>query len=151
MILSTIERVLLLKQADIFAQVDPEALLPLARLAEEVHAADGAQLIRQGEFGDSLFVLIEGDVRVVLPERGEVARRGPGDVIGEMSVIRRRPRSADCIADGPVTALKIDHALFWELFGEQPALAQGVVRVLADRLEQAHLSKGATMPGEDPP
>jgi CRP-like cAMP-binding protein len=109
-------------------------------LAEEVYADDGEYLIRQGEAGDGLFVLVEGRVRIVVSGR-EVAQRGPSDAIGEMAVLRRSPRSADCLADGPVTALRIDHDLFWELLNDQPELAQGVLRVLADRLEQAQQAR----------
>lgn len=149
--LSTIERVLLLKRAEIFAPIYAEALVPLARVVEEVHAEAGDRLIREGEMGDCLFVLVEGTVRVSISGRGEVAQRGPGDVIGEMAVIRRRPRSADCIADGPVTALRIDHDVFWELLAQQPALAQGMVRVLAERLEQAHASRRSPPDTEESP
>lgn len=147
--LSTLERVLVLKGTAIFGRVYGEALLPLARLADEVQAERGDRLIRQGEEGDGLFVLVEGSVRIVVSGR-EVARRGPGDVIGEMAVLRRRPRSADCIADGPVTALRIDHDLFWELLDHQPELAQGVLRVLADRLEEAQLARSHESDGGGP-
>jgi CRP-like cAMP-binding protein len=138
--ISTLERVLILKGTAIFGRVYGEALLPLARLAEEVYVDDGERLIRQGEEGDGLFVLVEGRVRIVVSGR-EVAQRGSGDVIGEMAVLRRGLRSADCFADGPVTALRIDHDLFWELLDSHPELAQGVLRVLADRLEQAQLAR----------
>ena len=63
--------------------------------------------------------------------------RGPKGAIGEMAIIWRRPRSAGCIALTDITALKIDYEDFWELMDERPALAQGVIKVLALRLDAA--------------
>ncbi len=68
---------------------------------------------------------------------GVVAQREPKSVIGEMAILSRQPRTADCIAKTDVTALKIGYHDFWELLAEKPPLALGVIKVLAQRLDEA--------------
>jgi CRP-like cAMP-binding protein len=66
----------------------------------------------QGEPGDQMYVIISGEVRVVVnqteqPEK-EIARRGAGDVVGEMSIISGEPRVASVISLGEVHTLCLD-------------------------------------------
>ena len=129
--------VLLLKSADLFERTSSEHLVPLAQVAEEVYFVPGEHLIRQGEAGDCLYLLVEGSVSIVLQGLGEVARRDTRNVIGEMSVLTRKPRSADCLALTEVIALRIGYDVFWELLAKEPPLALGVIRVLAGRLDEA--------------
>lgn len=133
--LSTIERVLLLKGADIFSAISSEDLVPVALVAREIDVAAGDTFIRQGEFGDCLYVLVTGEASVVVRGAGQVAVRGPRSVLGEMAIISGRPRSADCMALTDVTALRVERADFWELLAERPPLALGVITLLATRLD----------------
>jgi HEAT repeat protein len=90
---STLEKVLLLKRAPIFEKVSGEDLAPLARVAETAVYAPGEALFAEGEMGEALLIVVRGSVAV---SRGghRVATLGPGEVLGEMSVLDRRPRSA---------------------------------------------------------
>ena len=135
--LSTIERVLLLKGAELFNGIAGEDLVPVALVAEEVHFTAGEVLIRQGEPGDCLYIVVDGEVSIAIRGVGTVATRGAKSSIGEMGVISHHPRSADCVALTDVTALRIDRTDFWELLGEQPALGLGVISVLSQRLDEA--------------
>ena len=137
MALSTIEKVLFLRGVELFNEVHGEDLIPLAHMAREVHFDTAEVFIRQGDLGDCLYILVDGEAQVVIRGVGQVALRKPRSVIGEMAVISRRPRSADCIAMTDITALRIDHDDFWDLLDEQPALSRGVIKVLAHRLDEA--------------
>lgn len=134
---STIERVLLLKGVDLFHKFDSEELLPLAVAMEEVRFEAGKRFITQGEVGTCLYILATGEASIVMQGVGEVARRGPCDTIGEMAVISNNPRTADCIALTPLSALRLDSDVFWELLADKPILSQGVILVLAQRLTEA--------------
>lgn len=70
--LSTIERILLLRSADIFGAIAAEDLTPLAVVAEEVRFSAGEKFIRRGEFGDCLYVVVNGEVGVLVDGVGEV-------------------------------------------------------------------------------
>lgn len=135
--LSTVERILLLKAVDFFQRFASEELLPVARVMEEVTFESGERFIAQGDVGNCLYILAAGEASVVIRGVGEVARRGPRGVIGEMAVISHQPRAADCVALSPITALRLDYDAFWELLTEKPRLAEGVIQVLARRLDEA--------------
>jgi CRP-like cAMP-binding protein len=63
-----------------------------------------------------------------------VARRGTGDVVGEMSLFTRAPRMASLVAEGDVRTLRIGHREFETMIRERPEVAVAVMRVLAERL-----------------
>ncbi|HMA36376.1 MAG TPA: HEAT repeat domain-containing protein [Chloroflexia bacterium] len=137
MSLSTIERVLFLRGVDLFSEVHSEDLVHVAQIAQEVNFAAGETFIKQGDIGDCLYIILDGEVQIRIAGLGAIAERHPKSIIGEMAIVSRTPRTADCIAATDTTALKIDHADFWELLGEKPQLAYGVIRVLAHRLDEA--------------
>jgi CRP-like cAMP-binding protein len=136
-VLSTIERVLLLKGADMFKAISTEDLVPVARVASELTIAAGETWIHEGEPGDCLYVLVSGEASIEVRGVGPVATRGPRSVIGEMAVISGQPRSADCVAITEITAVRVSREEFWELLYERPPLALGVITVLAQRLDEA--------------
>ncbi|MGH2671790.1 MAG: Crp/Fnr family transcriptional regulator [Actinomycetota bacterium] len=83
-----------------------------------------------------LHLVISGAVAVVRRRETAtaVARRGPGDVVGEMSIITRRPRIASLVAQGDVRTLRIGHREFESMIRERPDVSLAVMRVLAERL-----------------
>jgi CRP-like cAMP-binding protein len=135
--LSTIERVMFLKAAELFNQIASEDLVPVAMVAQEVHFSAGETLIRQGDPGDCLYVIVDGEASINIRGVGVVATRKAKSSLGEMGIISRQPRSADCVALTDLTALRIDHDDFWELLAEKPPLALGVIKVLSQRLDEA--------------
>lgn len=135
MTLSTIERVLFLKSVGVFGVVSGEDLAPLAAVAQEVRFVVGNPVLVQGEFGDCLYIVVDGEVTVSAGE-GEIAVRGPGSVLGEMAVLSGRARSATCIARTDLFALRLSRDDFLEMLTERPALAIGVIEVLTNRLDE---------------
>ena len=149
--LSTIERVLFLKGAELFDQIAGEDLVPVALVAQEVHFRAGETLLRQGDPGDCLYIIVDGEASINLRGIGPVATRQARSSLGEMGIISRQPRSADCVALTDLTALKIDRDDFWELLAEKPPLALGVIRALSQRLDEAvaNLQKLSQKPEDD--
>lgn len=137
MSLATIERVLFLRGVDLFGAIASEALVYVARVCREETILAGTQFITQGEIGDCLYILVSGEAKIEIDGVGEVLRRKERDIIGEMAIISRNPRTATCIAISDITALTINHADFWELMDQHPPLALGVIKVLAQRLDEA--------------
>lgn len=138
MALSTIERVLFLRGVELFSQISGEDLVYVAQVCEEVQIEAGAKFIAQGDVGDCLFVLVDGEADVAIEGVGVILHRVSKNIIGEMSIISRNPRSAHCIATTNITALKISYDAFWNLMEEKPMLALGVMRVLSRRLDEAN-------------
>jgi CRP/FNR family cyclic AMP-dependent transcriptional regulator len=119
-----------LQRLDLFAELDYHDLTHVARWAREVQAAAGDVLFEQDSIPYDLFVLETGTVDVI--QDGELlATLGPGDPVGEMSLLRLERRMATVRAKSEVTAVAIpaeDIALMQE---EMPE----VVRALRDVME----------------
>ncbi len=133
--LSTIERVLFLRSVTLFARVPDEVLAWVAQTAHEVEFAPGERFIREGDPGDSLYIVIHGDVEIALEGKGRIATRGPKSVLGEMAILVSRPRTASCVAATPVYALQIARDDFLHLLAENPELALGIIGELVNRLD----------------
>jgi HEAT repeat protein len=133
--MSLMERVLVLRTIPLFAELSPRDLQRVAQIAEERTYAAGDVIAGEGEVGDELHLIVDGMVTVVRGTAGEaVARRGGGDVVGEMSIITSSPRMASLVAEGDVRTLRIGHREFESMIRERPDVSIAVMRVLAERL-----------------
>jgi len=135
MTLSTIERVFLLQGSELFRQIPTQELVLVAQLCQEVAFTNGEMFIQAGDEGDCLYIIAAGEVSVVVEGHGQIGVNRTGNVIGEMALISRNPRSASCIALTDVTALKITRSDFRSLMEENPAVTLGVLEVIVNRLD----------------
>ena len=127
----------LLAGCPLFRGIDRAGLAGLAEVATPVDFPAGHVIARQGEIGTGFFVVIEGMVRVV--RDGEIlARLGPGEFFGELSVLDRMPRNASVIADSETTScLALASWDFEKVLLDQPALTLTILRGVATRLRNA--------------
>jgi small-conductance mechanosensitive channel/CRP-like cAMP-binding protein len=106
----------LLAGVDLFATLPPELRSQVARSAPMSVYGSGETIVREGEDGQSMFVVVSGSVSVVLePSRDEVARIERGGYFGEMSLLTGEPRSATVVAIGDVVVVEIAADLFRRL------------------------------------
>jgi len=99
--------------------------------------ADGEVIVRQGEVGDCMFVIQDGKVGVYLEREGEevlLAEPGAGEIIGEMAIFERQPRSATVKAHGAARVLTIDKRNFLTRVHEDPSLAFRILETLSHRI-----------------
>jgi hypothetical protein len=138
--LSIMERILLLRRVPLLADLTPADLKRVAAIASEHHFLDGEIIFEQDEPGDEMYVVVAGEVRVLVRTDGigdrEVARRKVGETVGEMSVISGSLRSATLVAAGDVHLLCLDQKSFEGLLRERPEVSLAVMRMLCDRLRQ---------------
>ncbi len=130
---TTLENILLLRSARVFADVDPEDLAPMAHAAEEHTYEPGQLIVQEGEVGDVLYVIVHGQVSV-LRSGAVLATLGPGETFGEMAVLDAEPRSATVRADEETSVLAIASEDFYDVLREQMEIAEGVIRTLTQRL-----------------
>ena len=122
-----------LKAVPLFQGMTDQALEAVAALANEVEIADGATVTREGDPGDSFFVIVDGRLRI--SRHGETIRDlGPGDFLGEISLVDGRPRTATAVAVGPVNAIVIERPAFLELMDRFGAVRLGILMALSDRI-----------------
>jgi CRP/FNR family transcriptional regulator len=138
--LSLMERILFLKRVPLFENLSPTDLKQVAALAQEETFSDGVTIAREGEVGDVMFILISGEVRVLIMKGSnqvELARRKAGEYVGEMALISREPRIATLTTAGDVRALSIDQKSFESLLRDRPDVSLAVIQVLCERLKEA--------------
>jgi CRP-like cAMP-binding protein len=134
--LSTMAKVRILRQMDLFGEVAAEELAQGAYVAHEMAFAPGTRFIALGDPGDAVYIIVDGEVEIVVPRSGTVARRAAPTILGEMALFTGKPRAADCIAATPLTVLRISQEDFRTLLTAKPGLAYGIIRVLAARLDE---------------
>lgn len=136
--LGEIDRMLFLRRVPLFAELAPEDLQRLAATATERVYAAGEALVVEGDVGDELFVIVEGRVRVVRIEAGVerlLRTYEAGDHIGELAVLRDRPRAATVVAESDgVRGLVIGGEGLRAILRERPEAAMAMLATLAERL-----------------
>jgi CRP-like cAMP-binding protein len=131
-VLTPVERVLILKSADLLKDVGPRRLLDLAEVAHEVEISKGETIYREEDPADALYMVVEGRVRIVTGER--TSEVGPGEAFGTWALVddASRGHRAECIEDGRTLALRRDE--FYDVAAGDLTLLQEVMRALARRL-----------------
>lgn len=112
-----------LQEQPLFGGVDDQAIAAIVPLLRQRHFATGEAIVREGEDGDSLFVICAGSVEVLKarssedgPSEERLAVLKVGDVFGEMELIDMQRRSATVRALEPVTALALSNADLFRIY-----------------------------------
>ena len=132
----------MLRNLQIFGGLSNDELERVAELCEQKTYVSGEQIFREGEPGNRLFIVAEGEVRISrqIPGAGEeaLAVLKAGAMFGEMAVFDRSERSTDAISHGGTRVITISRAEFEMLLDFHRDLAYkvlwSVVRVLSGRL-----------------
>jgi CRP-like cAMP-binding protein len=98
---------------------------------------DGEVVVRQGDVGDCMFVVQDGEVEIVVEEHGtEVVLRSAGrnEILGEMAIFEHRPRSATIRARGRARILTLDKRNFLRRINEDPSLAFRMIETMSHRV-----------------
>ena len=132
------EEVELLRNIPMFANIEPSKLKLLAFTSERMAFKDGDVLFRQGEQGDSAYVIIGGEADVIVDTpKGQltVAKLKRNDIVGEIAILCDVPRTATVKAATKLEAMVIAKDLFFRLIMEFPQMAVEIMRELARRLD----------------
>jgi hypothetical protein len=125
----------ILKQVDIFRDIPADYLMTVAAIAVEHTLYTGEILFSQGDAGDALYVICEGEISI---RSGEVekARLGPNTHIGEMALLDDQPRSATARALADTRLIRIAGNDFRNLLGSHPRITMTLLSALARRLRE---------------
>lgn len=136
----------LLRNVAIFKDLDDGELARVAEVCKEQSFAMGEYVFREGEQGNRLYLIVEGEVRIsrTIPGSGEeaLAVLKPGALFGEMAVFDRSERSTDAISNGGGKCLTITRSDFELLLDFNRDLAYKVqwacIRLLSARLRSTN-------------
>ena len=129
----TIEKVLILKTVDTFARISDEVLAEVAQSLEELTILKGEVVFEKGDFGDSMFIIAQGRVRVHNGDQ-HLNYLDDRDVFGEMAILDPAPRVASITAVADTQLLRLDQDTLYELMEDRVEVAQGIIRVLSNHL-----------------
>jgi len=140
------ERIEALSSISLFKGLGQSHIERIATIAEEMELKKNDLLFREGEAGDQLFAILEGQIRISrqIPGVGEeaLAILGPGDYFGEMAIFDDAPRSGDALAHEACRLLTLSKPAIQDLMFTDFALAHEVlwnlVRTLSDRLRRSN-------------
>lgn len=124
-------------QLPLFRNVPQKDLDWLFGTAEEIDVTAGEVLMREGEPGGSLYIVLDGEFEFT-KQSGTgtvtIAMRGKGEVIGEMSLLDQSPRSATARATRDSHLLKIGHEAFRQLLSTSPSATMAILHTVTGRL-----------------
>ncbi len=130
----------LLARTELFASLSPEELRILARGMKRLPLSAGETIIRQGEEGDSMFVLVEGLLGVYVEKDGDehrVARITPGGFFGEMSLLTGERRAATIRASSDSVLYELPHEVMGDVMARNPELADLLAGAIESRRIEA--------------
>ena len=132
------EDVELLRKIPLFAKIEPSKLKLLAFTSQRLTFNAGDSLFKQGDAGDALYVIMEGEADVLVDTPGgqiTVATMGTHDFVGDIAVLCDVPRTATVTATSKLTTMRITKDLFFQLVCQFPQIAIEIMRELARRLD----------------
>ena len=134
-----------MRPVPILQPLNDEELLALAKRVKSKYFGRGEVLVRQGEEGDSFFIIRSGRVAVSVEDaRGEqtvVAHLESGDFFGEGSLLTGEPRTATITTTEDTKAILIDKTGFSDILKQNPSIAESLSVILADRLKELEEKK----------
>lgn len=134
-----------ISEIPLFSQLSPSDQQAVGRAVKTVDFATGAALCRKGDPGRNLFTIVSGGVKVMFSsDRGVFL--GPGQIIGELSVLSGMPVSASVYAARPTRAFVLDKDAFLRLLDSSPLLHRTLAELLVDRLRQAPMERSSEGP-----
>ena len=126
-----------LRRATLFGELSTDDLRRLARISQTRLYAPHEVVVREGEPGEEMFVIVRGTVNISIDppdaERTPVTRLGPGDFFGEMSLVSGAKRTATVQANDECELIAIDASTFRQLLLASPELSERIRSVVAER------------------
>jgi sigma-B regulation protein RsbU (phosphoserine phosphatase) len=126
-------RIKYLRASKFFNEVSSELRTQVAEVIQEARFPAADIIFREGEFGDAVYLIVEGRV-VILKEDVKVLYLEKGDWVGEMALLDDEPRSATIAADTDVLTLKLLRKDFDKVLGSYPEVRRALYRILVKKI-----------------
>ena len=133
---STLEKAMILKSVDLFASIPSQELIRVAQIAEEEEYQTDTSLCKEGDYGDCMYIIANGKVKVHKGDRTLVELE-KGAFVGDMALLDQEPRSADLTTSLETTLLKISQDAFYELMSSNFEIMNGILKIISSRLRES--------------
>src|SRR5678815_776272 len=128
-----VEKVLILKSLSIFSDTPEHILADLAPLMEEEEYESGTLVFKEGELGDCMYIIHEGEVKIH-KENVTLAILNEKEVFGELALLDPEVRSASATTVTNCILFRIDQEPLYEVIENRPEVARGFIKILCKRL-----------------
>jgi CRP/FNR family cyclic AMP-dependent transcriptional regulator len=128
-----IEKVLILRSVNIFSALPDESLAYIAPFLSEIDIKNGDTIIRKGQMGSSLFIIVRG-LAYVESNGKIIAKLTDRDVFGELAALDPEERTADVIAKTDCLLLQLEHRALEEILDQHSEVSRGIIAFLCQRL-----------------
>ena len=136
------DKILLLKKIEMFEGLTVSELAAVGSVTEEVRFRPGEVVIKRGEMGETMYLMLDGEVSVHIGDESgseiEVDRIKAGDYFGEMALFEDVPRSATIRTETDSRLLVLHKQEFKEIVREYPQIALTICKVLSSRIRTLH-------------
>jgi CRP/FNR family transcriptional regulator, cyclic AMP receptor protein len=130
------KKIEVLQRVPLFSACSRRELERIASLADHEELPSGTVLTHEGRVGNEAFIIARGQAEARIGKK-KVAVLGPGQMVGEMALIDRGPRSATVTAVTDVDVLVLDPRSFASLMDDVPSVARKVLKTIVQRLRDA--------------
>ena len=134
--LLTIEKVIILKSIDVFSEISEHDLLAIAMDLELQEYKKGSVITKEGEYGDTTYIIIKGEVSVVIGGK-QIDTLGDKTIFGELEVFDPQPRFATITTTKDTLLFKVESDMLNELIDRYTDVARGIIKILAQRVRVA--------------
>lgn len=130
-----IEKILLLKNSDIFKRCSEVDLIDIASICIENHIDTGITLFNKGEIGNCMYFIYSGQVTIHDGEH-QIALLAENEIFGELSLLDSDRRSASATTVSDCILLKIEQEPFYDVIATSTEILKGIMRTLCKRLRE---------------
>jgi len=131
-----------LSKVSLFANLEPKYIKGIAQICTERDFVAGDQLMRQGEDGIGLFIILSGKVKIEKTDQSgrqvELASNGPGDIMGELAVLDGAKRTATVTATEPTKCLVLAAWEFMSFMKVHPEVAIQILPIVVTRFRETN-------------
>ena len=130
-----IEKILLLKNSDIFKTCREVDLIDIASICTEKSFDKGVTIFKKGDHGNCMYFIHSGEVSIH-DEGHQLAVLSDNEIFGELSLLDSEPRSASATTVSDCILLKIEQELFYDVVATNTDILKGIMRTLCRRLRE---------------
>ncbi len=139
-----------LRRCSFFANLPAADLARISDIAEEAQVAEGEHLLREGQRGDSMYVVASGAVMIYRREGDlggvELGIARPGDILGEMGYFSDGTRSFSAYALEAAVLLRLRYDLLWDIVNFVPDLAVEFLNLITSRMRESNVCCADSLP-----
>ncbi len=139
---SLVDKVIILKKAELFSAIPDEVIAKIAELAELVEYPKDGAIFRKGEPGSAFYIVAEGRVKIHSADK-IIAELDEGKIFGELSALSPEVRTADATALDRTLLLRLTQNAIGHIIDEQLDVSKGIIRILCQRIRNTIAAKSA--------